>query len=183
MRASCDVPAAEADEWTAPRDALPATGDSEMFANSQIVTGTRALALAALLGLAGCQAEPDGQSAAESAEMPAGHPDTGGEAAPAAGQMEAPHGQVSVLIYQCADDRGFALTVAAGVGKAALRFDEGTFQLDQQEVASGMEYSDGTYTFRGQGMEGYVEKDGERILTDCQATGHPQSPEAETPEI
>ena len=77
-----------------------------------------------------------------------------------------------------ADDKSFALTVASGVGQAALRADDGVFQLNQQEVASGMEFSDGTYTFRGQGQEAFVEKDGERIYTDCVAAGHPENPES-----
>jgi membrane-bound inhibitor of C-type lysozyme len=91
--------------------------------------------------------------------------------------MSAPHGQVSVVMYQCADDKQFALTVAPGVGQAALRTDGEVFQLEQQEVASGMEFSDGTYTFRGQGPEAFVEKDGERIYTDCVAAGHPETVE------
>ena len=40
-----------------------------------------------------------------------------------------------------------------------------------------MEFSDGTYTFRGQGPEAYVEKDGERIYKDCMAAGHPAAVE------
>ncbi|NNK48688.1 MAG: hypothetical protein HKP01_07430 [Gemmatimonadetes bacterium] len=97
------------------------------------------------------------------------------EAPDGMGEMSAPHGQVSVLMYQCADEQQFTLTVAPGVGQAALRVEAGVFQLEQQEVASGMEFSDGTYTFRGQGPEALVERDGEPILTDCVAAGHPQA--------
>jgi membrane-bound inhibitor of C-type lysozyme len=153
-----------------------------MFQGNSIGMVPRALAAIAVLGLAACQSEADTEGTeAEATEMPADHAE--GQT-PAAGQMEAPHGQVSVLMYECADGGAFALTVAPGVAKAALRFDEGVFQLDQQEVASGMEFSDGTYTFRGQGAEGYVEKDGEEIFSDCKATGHPgaEAMEAETPE-
>lgn len=149
-----------------------------MFQGNSIVVVARGLAVIALMGVAGCQTEADTES--EATEMPAGESATEGQAP--AGQMEAPHGQVSVLMYECADGSGFALTVAPGVGKAALRYDEGVYQLDQQEVASGMEFSDGVYTFRGKGAEGYVEKDGEALFSDCAATGHPGAMGAETPE-
>ena len=89
--------------------------------------------------------------------------------------MEAPHGKVSVLAYECADEQSFMFTIAEGVEKAALRMSDGQiFQLDQQPTGSGMDYSDGTYTFRGKGPEASVEKDGEPLFTDCRATGHPQ---------
>lgn len=122
---------------------------------------------AGVLGAAACASETaDDQPEAAAA--------TEGEAPAETGEMQAPHGQVSVIMYQCADEKSFALTVAPGVGQAALRVDGEVFQLDQQEVASGMEYSDGTYTFRGQGSEAGVEKDGEPIFTDCMAAGHPE---------
>ena len=93
------------------------------------------------------------------------------------GEMNAPHGQVSMIMYNCADEKSFTLTVAEGVGKAALRAEDGIYQLDQQQVASGMEFSDGSYTFRGKGPEAFVEKDGEPVYTDCMAAGHPEMPE------
>ena len=69
----------------------------------------------------------------------------------------------------------FTLTIAPGVNMAALRLADGqVFQLEQVEVASGSEFSDGTYNFRGKGPEGSVERDGEPLLTDCMAAGHPQ---------
>ena len=150
-----------------------------MVQGNSIVVAARGLAVIALMGVTACQSEADTES--EATEMPAGQSATEDQA-PASGQMEAPHGEVSVLMYECADGSGFALTVAPGVGQAALRFDEGVYPLDQQEVASGMEFSDGVYTFRGQGAEGYVEKDGEAIFSDCAATGHPGAMEMETPE-
>ena len=141
-----------------------------MFQGNQISRFTMILIAAGLLGAAGCASEtaddqPDAAAATE------------GEAPAETGEMQAPHGQVSVIMYQCADEKSFALTVAPGVGQAALRADDGVFQLNQQEVGSGMEFSDGTYTFRGEGQEAFVEKDGERIYTDCAAAGHPENPE------
>ena len=155
-----------------------------MFQGNNMTKSATIVLAAAVLGMAGCASEAaDDQAEATTTEMPAGHPTTDGEAPGGMGEMSAPHGQVSVVIYECADQKSFALTVAPGVGQAALRFEEGVFQLEQQEVASGMEFSDGIYTFRGKGPEAFVEKDGERIFTDCTASGHPMAPEAaETPE-
>jgi membrane-bound inhibitor of C-type lysozyme len=142
-----------------------------MFQGNQISRSAMILMVVGLFGAAGCASETaDEQPEASATEMPA-------EAPEGMGEMSAPHGQVSVVMYQCADDKQFALTVAPGVGQAALRTDGEVFQLEQQEVASGMEFSDGTYTFRGQGPEAFVEKDGERIYTDCVAAGHPETVE------
>jgi membrane-bound inhibitor of C-type lysozyme len=150
-----------------------------MFQERGILKSATLVVTAGLLVAAGCASETaDDQAAAEMAAQ---------EGDPAAmGEMKAPHGQVSMIMYNCADAKSFTLTVAEGVGKAALRAEDGLFQLDQQEVASGMEYSDGSYTFRGKGPEALVEKDGEPVYTDCMAVGHPDMPETadvpETPE-
>jgi len=139
-----------------------------MFKGNQISRIAMLSLMVGLFGAAGCASETADDQATE---MPA----TEAEAPAGMGEAQAPHGQVSVLMYQCADEKAFALTVASGVGQAALRIEDGVYQLDQQEVASGMEFSDGTYTFRGQGPEAYVEKDGVRIFTDCTAAGHPEA--------
>ncbi len=139
-----------------------------MFQDNKISRIATVLLMTGLLGGVGCASETAEEQAEAAAEMPA-------EAPEGMGEMSAPHGQISVLMYQCADEQQFALTVAPGVGQAALRLEAGVFQLEQQEVASGMEFSDGTYTFRGQGPEAFVEKDGERIFTDCVAAGHPEA--------
>jgi membrane-bound inhibitor of C-type lysozyme len=126
---------------------------------------------AALLGLTACTGETAEQETADdaAAEM-AGAPDSAGMENTA----QAPH-EVSIVAYECADGGTFTLTIAGGVGKAALRLADGeVFQLDEVEVESGMEYSDGTYTFHGNGPEGSVERGGEALLSDCTATGHPQ---------
>lgn len=128
-----------------------------------------AILLTGALGTAACS--PEAADEGEAAAMQAG--EGSDNAAAETPEMSSPHGQVSVVMYECADEKSFALTVAQGVGQAALRFEEGVFQLEQQEVASGMAYSDGTYTVRGQGPEASVEKDGEPLFTDCVATGHP----------
>ena len=41
------------------------------------------------------------------------------------------------------------------------------------ESASGMKYSDGTWTFFGKGPEALVMKNDEHVLTECKAAGHP----------
>jgi len=140
-----------------------------MFQGKQISRSAMIMMVAGLLGAAGCASETaDEQPEASATEMPAEAPEGMGEAM-------APHGQVSVVMFQCADDKNFSLTVAPGVGQAALRIEDGVFQMEQQEAASGMAFSDGTYTFRGEGPEAFVEKDGERIYTDCVAAGHPEA--------
>ncbi len=146
-----------------------------MFQGNQIQRSAIILMAMGLLGAAGCASETaDDQAETTTTEMPADQAATDSEAPEGRGEMSAPHGQVSVIMFQCADDKNFALTVAPGVGQAALRVEDGVFQLEQQEVASGMEFSDGTYTFRGEGPEAVVEKDGEQIYTDCMAAGHPE---------
>ena len=135
-----------------------------MFQGNQISKIAMLSLMVGLFGAAGCASE----TADDQAEMPA----TEGDAPAGMGEAQSPHGQVSVVMYQCADEKAFALTVASGVGQAALRIEDGVYQLEQQEVASGMEFSYGTYTFRGQGPEAFVEKDGVRIFSDCSAAGH-----------
>lgn len=125
-----------------------------------------------MLGLAACTGEATDQAAAggTAAELAEGQDTMGTE-----GMARAPHGKVSTIAYECADGGAFTLTIAEGVGKAALRLADGEIhQLDQAEVASGMEYSNGTYTFRGKGAQATVEMDGEPLLSDCEASGHPQ---------
>ena len=132
------------------------------------------LVVAGLLGAYGCASESADEQADSAGDMPAEGAAAESQPPEGMGEMSAPHGQVSVIMYQCAGDQTFALTVAQGVGQAALRFGDESYPLQQQEVASGMEFSDGTYTFRGQGPEAFVEKDGERIFSDCVAAGHPE---------
>lgn len=143
-----------------------------MLHGRQVSRLTGLTLLAGLLGLAACAGETADQEAAadDAVETTEGQAAGAGE-----GMGEAPHGQVSMVGYECADGGAFTLTVAPGVAKAALRLADGeVHQLDQVEVASGMEFSDGTYTFRGKGPEADVEMDGEPLLSDCKAAGHPQ---------
>lgn len=144
-----------------------------MFQDSKAAKTVMLLMGMGLLGAAGCAPDAAEQVEDAAAEMPA---DTEGEAPEGMGEMSAPHGQVSVVMYTCADEKGFALTLAPGVGQAALRLEDGVFQLEQQEVASGMAFSDGTYTFRGKGPEAMVEMNGEPVYVDCVAAGHPEAP-------
>lgn len=145
-----------------------------MFLDKMISRAAALLLAAGMVGLYGCASESAEGEADAAGDMPAAEAGMEGQAPDGMGEMGSPHGQVSVLMYTCADDRAFALTVAPGVGQAALRIEGESFPLQQQEAASGMEFSDGTYTFRGKGPEAYVEKDGEQIFSDCVASGHPE---------
>ena len=146
-----------------------------MFQGNQISRIAMLSLMVGLFGVAACASETADDQATE---MPA----TEGDAPAGMGEAQSPHGQVTVVMYQCADEKAFAMTVAPGVGQAALRIDGDVYQLEQQEVASGMEFSDGTYTFRGEGPDAYVEMDGARIFTDCTAAGHPVGEPAATEE-
>ncbi len=137
-----------------------------MFQSNQILKVASLVIAAGLLGTVGCSSESveeQADAAAEAAEAPV-----------SMGQVQAPHGEVSSMMYECADGKSFMFTIAPGVAQAALRMGDEVYQLDQQEVASGVEFSDGSITFRGKGPEAFVEKDGEPIFTDCKAAGHPQ---------
>ncbi len=135
-----------------------------MLHRTDIHRWTIAAIVAGTIGLAACGGETADQAASETAGE--------GEAATGA-VMQAPHGNVSVVLFECVEG-GFMLTMAEGTGKAALRIDETVYQLDEQEAEEPvMLYSDGSYTFRGEGGAATVEKDGEPILTECKASGHP----------
>ena len=137
-----------------------------MFQSNQILKYASLVIAAGLLGAVGCSAESveeQADAATEAVEAPV-----------SMGQMQAPHGEVSSMMYECAEEKSFMLTIAPGVAQAALRMGDEVYQLDQQEVASGVEFSDGSITFRGEGPEAFVEMDGEPIFTDCMAAGHPQ---------
>ncbi|MEE8571643.1 MAG: MliC family protein [Gemmatimonadota bacterium] len=137
-----------------------------MFQSNQILMYAPLVLAAGLLGTVGCSSESVEEQAGATAEA--------AEAPVSMGQVQAPHGEVSSMMYDCADEKSFMLTIAPGVAQAALRMGDEVYQLDQQEVASGVEFTDGSITFRGKGPEAFVEKDGEPIFTDCKAAGHPQ---------
>lgn len=137
-----------------------------MFQSNLISKHASLVMAAGLLGAVACSsesAEEQADAAAAAAESPV-----------SMGQVQAPHGEVSSMMYECADEKSFMFTIAPGVAQAALRMGDEVYELDQQEVASGVEFSDGSITFRGKGPEAFVEKDGEPIFTDCNAVGHPQ---------
>jgi membrane-bound inhibitor of C-type lysozyme len=131
------------------------------------------LALAGLFVLGACGRSEETETGAtasgaaagtEAAQLPEGHPDIGAMEMPAA---------VTRIGFECADQATFELAMFEGTERARLTIGEEVHELERQEVASGMSYSDGSLTLHGKGMDAYVEKDGERILSDCKAAGHP----------
>ena len=115
--------------------------------------------------------------------MPGGVPDGhDGEITTAEG-VENPHaaassampgeGGVTQIMFNCADDKAFVFSLLDGVAKARITVDGETYELEHIESASGMKYSDGTWTFFGKGPEALVMKNDEHVLTECKAAGHP----------
>lgn len=134
-------------------------------------------ALAALVLVAACGAEQGDQ--AETAEESAGA--EAQEAAGGEGGMENPHagmempGQAGVtrISYTCADGKTLQLALHEGTGQAEIVMGEETVTLAADRAASGMRFTDGTWTFHGKGPEAFVQKGEEMVYTDCRASGHP----------
>ena len=82
-------------------------------------------------------------------------------------------GGVTEIMFNCADDKSFLFSLLDGVAKARITVDGETYELENIESASGMKYSDGTWTFFGKGPEALVMKNEEHVLTECKAAGHP----------
>jgi membrane-bound inhibitor of C-type lysozyme len=131
-------------------------------------------ALATLMVVAACGAEQGGEAgesaAAETQEEAGG-----------AGAMQNPHGAMEMpgqggvtrITYGCAEGNSFQLVLHEGTGEADLVMGEETVTLASDRAASGMRFTDGTWVFHGKGPEALVEKDGERVYSDCKASGHP----------
>jgi membrane-bound inhibitor of C-type lysozyme len=111
--------------------------------------------------------------------MPGGH---AGEISTAEG-VENPHaaassampgeGGVTEIMFKCAEDKAFMFSLLDGVARARITVDGESYELEHVESASGMKYSDGTWTFFGKGPEALVMNNEEHVLTECKAAGHP----------
>ena len=82
-------------------------------------------------------------------------------------------GGITEIMFNCADDEVFLFSLLDGVAKARITVDGESYELEHIESASGMKYSDGTWTFFGKGPEALVMKNDEHVLTECKAAGHP----------
>ncbi len=131
------------------------------------------LVLAGILVVAGCGGAEQGETAvvqenaaAAGTENP--HDDMEG----ATGGMPGRDG-VTQIMFKCADDKAFMFALLEGVEKARITVDGESFELEKDPSASGMKYSDGTWSFFGKGPEALVMKNDENVFTDCKAAGHP----------
>jgi membrane-bound inhibitor of C-type lysozyme len=113
------------------------------------------------------------------AGMPGGHEGeiatAEGVANPQAAASSAMPGEggVTQIMFNCADDKAFLFSLLDGVAQARITVDGESYELEHIESASGMKYSDGTWTFFGKGPEALVMKNDEHVLTECKAAGHP----------
>lgn len=131
-------------------------------------------ALATLMVVAACGAEQAG----EAGESAAAQAEQSGDGA---GAMPNPHGAtempgqggVTRITYACADGKSFQLAMYEGSGKADLVMGEETVSLAREQSGSGMKFSDGTWVFHGKGPEALVDRNDERVYSDCKASGHP----------
>ena len=82
-------------------------------------------------------------------------------------------GGITEIMFNCADDKAFLFSLLDGVAQARITVDGESYELEHIESASGMKYSDGTWTFFGKGPEALVLKNDEHVLTECKAAGHP----------
>lgn len=74
-----------------------------------------------------------------------------------------------IVYYQCERDMGeVEMRFFPQHGVAVLVLDGQTHELQQQPAASGMWYSNGRYTFRGKGQQGWLEI-GRMAAIDCVA--------------
>jgi membrane-bound inhibitor of C-type lysozyme len=158
-----------------------------------------AFALAGLLSLTGC-AEAEQEPAGETEQVAASgmeggmsnpHSDVGParEGAPnpheggmpGAGGMENPHeaggmpgeGGVMEISFSCPDDVTLKLALYTEADRAEVTLMGETHDLERVRSASGMKFSDGTWSFFSKGPEAMVMKNDDPVVKDCVAVGHP----------
>jgi membrane-bound inhibitor of C-type lysozyme len=141
---------AEQEETVVIQEDAAAAGMENPHANTEGATG----------GMPGGM--PGGISTAEGAENPHA----------AATSMPGRDG-VTQIMFKCADDRAFTFALLDGVEKARITVDGESYELEKIPAASGMKFSDGTWSFFGKGPEALVMKNDEKVFTDCKAAGHP----------
>ncbi len=152
------------------------------------------LALAGVLVVASCGGADQEETVvvqedAAAAGMESGHADMSGATGGMPGGIsttegvENPHAEavssmpgrdgVTQIMFKCADDKVFMFALLEGVEKARITVDGESYELDKIPSASGMKFSDGTWSFFGKGPEALVMKNDEKVFTDCNAAGHP----------
>ena len=126
------------------------------------------LAVAGAIVLAGC-------GGAEQGEEGAVQEDAAAVENPHAAASSAMPGEggITEIMFKCTEDKAFMFSLLDGVAKARITVDGESYELEHVESASGMKYSDGTWTFFGKGPEAMVMKNDEHVLTECKAAGHP----------
>ncbi|MEJ2481874.1 MAG: MliC family protein [Gemmatimonadota bacterium] len=156
------------------------------------------IALTGLLILAGCSdAEPEPAAGTEqvagsevqpgmdnphSEIGPAreGMPNPHASGMPTAGGMENPHeagampgeGGVTAISFSCPDDVKLKLALFSQEDRAEMTLMGETHDLERVRSASGLKFTDGTWSFFSKGTEAMVMKDEEPVVQNCMAVGH-----------
>ncbi len=82
-------------------------------------------------------------------------------------------GGITEIMFRCPDDQGFLFGLYAGADSARISVDGVTYELERVPSASGMKYTDGTWSYFGKGPEALLMKGEEVVMKDCKAAGHP----------
>jgi membrane-bound inhibitor of C-type lysozyme len=100
---------------------------------------------------------------------------------PGAGGMGNPHeaaampgeGGVMEISFSCPDDVTLKLALYSEEDRAEVTLKGETHDLERVRSASGLKFSDGTWSFFSKGPEAMVMKNDEPVVKDCMAVGHP----------
>lgn len=82
-------------------------------------------------------------------------------------------GGITEIMFRCMFSESFLFGLYTGGDSARISVEGVTYELERVPSASGMKYTDGTWTFAGKGPEALVMKDDEVVMKDCKAAGHP----------
>ena len=156
-----------------------------------------AVALSGALVLAACSGDDAQQEAQEEQTAEIQNPHEGMDMDAATGALADPHGSqyttaegvtnphtpgpstmpgeggVTEIMFRCPSDQGFLFGLYELSDSARVSIEGKTYELKRIPSASGMKYTDGTWTFFGQGPEALLMKDDEVVMKDCKAAGHP----------
>jgi membrane-bound inhibitor of C-type lysozyme len=137
-------------------------------------------ALAGMLAVSACDSADQAEVVVVEDDVPAmttmegvENPHTGaaGAMSGAARSMPGEDGVIE-LTFNCAGEKAFQFVMLTESEQARITIDGETYELEKVPSASGMKYSDGTWTFFGKGPEAIVAKNDEHVLTECKAAGH-----------
>ncbi len=138
------------------------------------------LVLAGLLAMTGCDTADEAEVVVIEEDVPAmttkpgvENPHTGEAGAMPTGARTMPgEDGVIELTFNCAGETSFQFVMLTESEQARITVEGETYELEKVPSASGMKYSDGTWSFFGKGPEAMVMKNDEEILTECKAAGH-----------